>query len=82
MNWKNMPLSHKIATVISGLAIVAWLIAKAQPNLVPFDLTYPAIAVVTGCEAVAYWKTKRTWAWLFIAGTVIFIACCIWELML
>ena len=26
MNWKNMPLSHKIFTVIAGLAVVVWLI--------------------------------------------------------
>jgi 4-amino-4-deoxy-L-arabinose transferase-like glycosyltransferase len=80
MNWKNMSLSQKIATVIAGLAVVVWLIAKVQPKLLPFDPTYPAIAVVTICEAVAYWKTKRLWAWLLIGGSVIFIACCILEL--
>ena len=36
MNWKNMPLAHKIATVIAGLAVVVWLIAKVQPSLLPF----------------------------------------------
>ena len=81
-DWKNMSLAHKIATVIAGLAIVVWLIAKVQPNLLPFDPTYPAIAVVTVCEAVTYWKTKRTWALLLIGGAVISIACCIWGLML
>ena len=59
-----MPLSHKIATVIAGLAVVALLIPKVQPNLLPFDPTYPAIAVVTICEAVACWKEKRKWAYL------------------
>jgi hypothetical protein len=77
-----MPLSHKIATVIAAIAVVAWLIPKALPNLLPFDPTYPAIAVVTVCEAVVYWKTKRKWAYLLIAGAVISIACCILELML
>ena len=81
MNWKNMPLAHKIATVIAGLAIVVWLIAKVQPSLLPFDPTYPAIAVVTVCEAVTYWKTKRTWAWLLIAAAVICFACSVLELM-
>jgi hypothetical protein len=82
MNWKNMSLSQKIATVIAGLAVVVWLIAKVQPKLLPFDPTYPAIAVVTICEAVAYWKTKRTWAYLLIAGTVIFFAAFLLELTL
>ena len=82
MNWKNMPLSHKIATVIAGLAVVVWLIPKVKPDLFPFDPTYPAIAVFTLCEAVVYWKKKRTWACLLIAGAVISLGCFILELML
>lgn len=82
MNWKDMPLSHKIATVIAGLVVVVWLISKVLPNLLPFDTTYLAIAIFTACEAVTYWKTKRKWAYLLIAGAVIFAACCILELML
>ena len=82
MNFKTMPLMHKIATVISGIAIVVWLISKVKADLLPFDPTYPAIAVVTVCEAVVYWKTKRKWAYLLIAGAVISLACTILELML
>ena len=82
MNWKNMPLSHKIATVISGLAVVVWLIHKVKPDLFPFDPNYPAIAVVTVCEAVVYWNEKRKWAYLLIAGAVISLACFFLELML
>ena len=82
MNWKDMPLAHKIATIISGLALVVWLIPRVRPNLLPFDPTYPAVAVFTVCEAVTYWKTKRVWAWIMIGGAVISIACCILELML
>jgi hypothetical protein len=79
---ENMPLAHKIATVIAGLAVVVWLIAKVQPNLMPFDPTYPAIAVFTICEAVTYWKTKRTLAYLLIAAAVICFACSMLELIL
>ena len=82
MNWKNMSLSHKIATISAGLAVVVWLIPKALPNLLPFDPTYPAIAVFTICEAVTCWKEKRKWAYLLIAGAVISIACFVLELML
>lgn len=82
MNWKNMPLSHKIATVISGLAVVVWFISKIQPDLLPIDPTYPAIAVFTACEAVIYWKTKRKWAYLLIAGAIISLASLLLELML
>ena len=82
MNWKNMPLAHKIATVVSGIAVILWLIPKAQPDLLPIDTTYPAIAVVTICEAVVYWKEKRKWAYLLIAGAVISLACFFLELIL
>ena len=82
MNWQNMPLSHKISTIISGLAVVVWLIHKVKPDLFPFDHNYPAIAVVTLCEAVVYWKEKRKWAYLLIAGAVISMACFLLERML
>lgn len=82
MNWKNMPISHKIATVIAGIAVVVWLIPKVKPDLLPVDPTYPAIAVFTVCEAVVYWNSKRTWSYLLIAGAVICLASFIFGLML
>ena len=77
-----MPLSHKIATIISVLAVLVWLIHKVKSDLFPIDPTYPAIAVVTACEAVVYWKNRRKWAYLLIAGAVISLACFLLELML
>jgi hypothetical protein len=44
--------------------------------------TYPSIAVFTLCEAVVYWKQKRTWSILLIAGAVISMACFVLEGML
>ena len=82
MNWKNMPLYHKIATVISGIAVVVWIVGFVKPDLLPFDPTYPAMAVFTVCEAVVYWKNKRKWAYLLIAGAVISLAIYILEMML
>ena len=82
MNWKNMSISQKIASVIAGLAVVVWLIPKVKPDLLPIDPTYPAIAVFTVCEAVVYWNTKRKWSYLLIAGAVISIASLLLELTL
>ena len=82
MNWKNMPVSHKIATVIAGIAAVFAAVSQLKPGLFGADLTYPALAVFTLCEAVVYWKAKRKWALLLIAGAVISLACCALELML
>lgn len=81
-NWKMMPIAHKIATVIAALAVVVWMIHKVQPSLLPIDPTYPAIAVVTACEAVVYWKEQRKWAYLLIAAAVITAACSLLELAL
>ena len=82
MNWKNMPLSHIIATIISGLSVVVWLIYQVKPALFSFNPTCPAIAVFTICEAVVYWKEKRKWAYLLIAGAVISLAAFLLELTL
>lgn len=71
MNWKAMPLSHKIATVIAGIAVVVWLIFKVKSDLLPINPTYPAIALFTACEAVVYWNKNRKWAYLLIAGAVV-----------
>ena len=74
MNWKNMPLSHKIAAIISGLAVLVWLIHQVEPTVFPFDPTCPAIAVFTVCEAVVYWQK--------IGAAVVSMACFIWGLTL
>ena len=82
MNWKNMSVSQKIATIIAGIAVVIWLIPKVKPDLLPIDPTYPAIAVFTICEAVVYWSSKRKWSYLLIAGAVISLASFLLELTL
>ena len=82
MNWKNMPLAHKIATFVACIAVVVWMIPKVKPELLSVDLTYPAIAVFTVCEAIIYWNSKRKWSLLLIAGTVISMACFVLELFL
>ena len=82
MNWKNMSIPQKIATIISGLAVVVWLIPKVKPDLLPFDPTYPAVAVFTVCEAVVCWNTKRKWSYLLIAGAVISLAVFVLDLTL
>lgn len=82
MNWKSMPISHKIAAIISIIAVLVWAVYKVKSDLFPIDPTYPAIAVFTVCEAVIYWKSKRKWAYLLIAGAVISLACFLLEFML
>ena len=75
MNWKNLSLVEKIATVIAGLAAVVWVLYKVQPNLFPMDPSYMAIAVFTICEAVTCWREQRKWSYLLIAAAIISLAC-------
>ena len=82
MNWKNMSISQKIAMVISGLAVVVWLIPKVKPDLLPIDPTFPAIVVFTVCEAVVRWKQNRKWSYVLIVAAVISLGFSILELTL
>lgn len=82
MNWRNMSIVQKIATIIACLVFVVWLIQQVKPNLFSIDITCPAIAMFTVCEAVVCWKQRRKWSYLLIAGAVISIAFFIWGLTL
>ena len=82
MNWKAMPMAHKIATVIAAIAALFWVIGNIKSDLLPFDPTYPAISVVTLCEAIIYWNRKRKWAYLLIAAAFICLGCFILEQLL
>ena len=82
MNWKKMPISHKIAGIISCLAVVLWLIHLIKPSLFPIDVSCPAVAVFTVCEAVVNWNDRRKFAYVMIAAAVISIAFFMLEIML
>ena len=58
------------------------LLYKISPDLFPVDPSCPTIAVFTVCKAVVYWKEKRNWAYLMIAGAVISVGFFIFGLML
>lgn len=70
-NWKDMTPIEKVVFIITCIAAVIVVVANLKPNLFPVNITCPAIAVVTACEAIVYWKQKRKWAYLLIAGAVI-----------
>ena len=82
MNWKSMSTAEKIIFIVSCIGAVIVVLAWMKPNLFSMNLTYPAIALVTLCEAVCYWKKNRKWAYLLIVAAVISLACFILELSL
>ena len=81
-NWKSMTPVEKIVFIITCIAAALVVVANMKPNLFPVNITYPAIAVVTAGEAMVYWKQKRKWAHLLIAGAVISTVSFILELCL
>ena len=77
-----MSTAEKIIFIVAGIGAVIVVLAWMKPNLFSMNLTYPAIALVTLCEAVSYWKKNRKWAYLLIVAAVISLACFILELSL
>ena len=52
MNWKNMSNSQKIATIISVIPIVVWLIYKVKPDL---SRLIPPILLLRYSQLVKLW---------------------------
>ena len=77
-----MSLSQKIATFIAIVAAIVCVIPFFIPGLISIDLTCPAIAVFTICEAVVCWNHSRKWSYLLIVGALISIAFFVYEMML
>ena len=82
MNWKNMTLMQKVVFIITCIAAVLVVAVNLKPDLFPVNITYPAIAVLSAGEAFVYWKQKRNWAYLLIAGATISMAAFLLELCL
>ena len=68
--------------IFTCIIAVLVVIAMRKPDLFPFNITCPAIALVTAIEAAVYWKKNRKWAYLLIAGAVISLAFFLLELFL
>lgn len=77
-----MSLSQKIATFIAIIAAIVCVIPIFIPDLISIDLSCPAIAVFTICEAVVCWNNNRKWSYLLIVGALISMAFFIYEMML
>lgn len=81
-NWKDMTPLQKVALIISCIVALLAALALRNPDLFPINMTCPAVAVITTCEALAYWKQNRKLAYLLIAGAVISLAFFMMELFL
>ena len=77
-NWNEKTIVEKIATIISGIALCVWLIFEFldSKGVVSYAATgaYIAVSVLCVCEAISFWKTKRVFSYVAIAGAVCIIA--------
>lgn len=76
-----MSSSQKIATLIAIIAAIVCMIPIFIPYPISIDLTCPAIAVFTICEAVVCWDNHRKWSFLLIIGAIISMAFFVLEMM-
>ncbi len=77
-NWNEKTTVEKIATIISGIALFIWLVFEylARNDAFPFAEmgSCVAICVVCICEAISFWRTKRVFSYIAIAGVVLLSA--------
>ena len=73
-SWNEKTIVEKIATIISGIALCVWLVFEFLSNSgkVSFADTAACIAIgiVCICEAISFWRTKRVFSYVAIAGFV------------
>ena len=77
-NWNEKTTVEKIATVISVISLCLWLLFEFldSKGVVSYaeTLSYIAVSVCCVCEAVSFWKTKRAFSYVAIAGAVCIVA--------
>ena len=85
-SWNEKTTVEKIATVISGIALCVWLVLEFFGSKFAIKNTETisniAIAVVCVCEAISFWKTKRVFSYIAIAGLVLIVAVMILQSMI
>ena len=73
--WSEKTTLEKIATIISGIALCAWLAFEFLERQKAFPHAemagYIAIGVICLCEAISFWRVKRVLSYVAIAGLVL-----------
>ena len=75
--WSEKTTFQKVMDIISVIALLVYLIFQALERSGKVQsaelITCIAICVVCVCEAFSYWKTKRIFSYVAIAGAVLLI---------
>ena len=83
--WNKKSTFDKVLDIISGIALCIWLIFEVleRTNKVQWAefVNCIAICVVCLCQVFSFWKIKRIFSYIAIAGAVCMIAVIILKIM-
>jgi MFS superfamily sulfate permease-like transporter len=82
INWRNLSLTQKVATVVAGIAVILAVMGSATPERFPVNINAPCIALFTLCEAIINWNGRRKFSYVLIGAAVISMASFLLELSL
>lgn len=84
--WSEKTKLEKTATVFSAIALCVWLIFQIveRNNLMKNAefVNLGAILVICICEAISFWRVKRSLSYVAIAGAVLLSAVTVLQIML
>ena len=84
--WNEKTNLEKIMSIISGIALCAWLVFEMLTKKSNFQhaemCALISILVVCVCEAVLYWNVKRGLSYVAIGGAVLILATIVLTSML
>ena len=83
--WNEKTTFEKVLDIISGIALVIWLIFEIIQRTNTFKyadmVNYIAIFVICVCEAFSFWKVKRPLSYIAIAGAICMAAVIVLSLL-
>ena len=84
--WNEKNTLEKTVTVISAIALCVWLLFEFLEGKTSFKyaeiVNYIAIFVICVCEAISFWKVKRSLSYVAIGGAVFMVAIMVLQAML
>ena len=76
--WNEKNTLEKTVTIISGIALCVWLLFEVLERKSTLEyaniVNYIAIFVICVCEAISFWKVKRSLSYVAIGGAILMIA--------
>ena len=84
--WNEKNTLEKIVTIISVIALCIWLLFEFLESRTSLQygntVSCIAIFVFCVCEAISFWKVKRSLSYVAIGGAICMIAVSVLEAML